>query len=153
VFDAAMYAEADFAAAVDKRRSTTGTVMIMQAAAVLWISKLQSTFATSTAEAEYIASLTATKEGLWVRKLLQNIYTSVVTLNFKVDNQTAAFLISKHTAGKSGRSKHIDFPFNFVRKRFHHGKVSVSVVPTGEQRANIFTKQLSGPVLKKHREL
>jgi hypothetical protein len=77
LFEAAMYAEADFAADADKRRGTTGTIMIMQAAAVLWISTLQSIFATSTAEAEYIASVTATKEGLWERKLLHNIYITL----------------------------------------------------------------------------
>jgi hypothetical protein len=77
--------------------------MIMQGAAVLWISKLQSIVATSTAEAEYIASATATKEGLGVRKLLGDIYGRVATLNLKVDNQAAIVLISVHTAGKSGR--------------------------------------------------
>jgi hypothetical protein len=152
VLEAAMYADADFAADVDKRRSTTGAVMLMQGAAVLWISKLQSIVATSTAEAEYIASATATKEGLWVRKLLGDIYGRVATLNLKVDNQAAIVLISEHTAGKSGRSKHIDLQFNFVSESFQRGEVSVSFVPTAEQRADIFTKQLSGPVFKKHRE-
>jgi hypothetical protein len=64
---------------------------------------------------------------------------------------SAVVLISKHITGKSGRSNHIDLQFNFVSKRFHRGEVSVSFVPTGEQHANVFTKQLSGPVLKKHR--
>jgi transposase InsO family protein len=153
VIDATMYADADFAADVDKRKSTTGAVMIMQGAAVVWISKLQPIVATSTAEAEYIAAATATKEGLWVRKLLGDIYGTVSPLNLKVDNQSAIVLISEHTAGKSGRSKHIDLQFNFVSERFQRGDVSVTFVPTAEQRADIFTKQLSGPVFKKHRDV
>jgi hypothetical protein len=54
------YSDADFAADVDKRRSTTGAVMLMNGAAVLWISKLQSVVATSTTEAEFIAAAMAT---------------------------------------------------------------------------------------------
>jgi hypothetical protein len=61
-----MFSDADFAANIDRRRSTTGAVMLMHDAAVLWISKLQSVVATSTTEAEFIAAAMATKEGLWV---------------------------------------------------------------------------------------
>jgi hypothetical protein len=102
VLEAAMYADADFAADVDKRRGTTGAVIIMQGAAVFWISKLQSIVATSTAVAE-MASATATKEGLWIRKLLGDIYGKVATLNLTVNNQ-AGIVLSEYTAGKSGRS-------------------------------------------------
>jgi hypothetical protein len=65
-----LFRDADFAADLDKRRSTTGAVMLMQRAANVWVSKLQSIVATSTAEAEFIAAAMATKSGLWVRKLL-----------------------------------------------------------------------------------
>jgi Reverse transcriptase (RNA-dependent DNA polymerase)/Integrase core domain/GAG-pre-integrase domain len=152
VYDA-MYTDADFAADIDKRRSTTGAAMMMQGAAVLWISKLQPIVATSTAEAEYIASATATKEGLWVRKLLGDIHGKVSTVNLKVDNQSAIVLISEHTAGKSGRSKHIDLQFHFVSERFQRGEISVTFVPTADQHADIFTKQLGGPEFRRHRDV
>jgi hypothetical protein len=42
-----MYSDADFAADVDKRRSTIAAVMMMQSAVVSWTSKLQSIVATS----------------------------------------------------------------------------------------------------------
>jgi histone deacetylase 1/2 len=148
-----MYTDADFAADVDKRRSTTGAVMLMQHAAVMWLSKLQSIVATSTAEAEYIAAAMATKDGLWVRKLLGEIYGKVSPLNLMVDNQSAVVLISQHTAGQSGRTKHIDVQYHFVRDRFQRGDVSVTFVPTGDQHADIFTKQLAGPEFRKHRSI
>jgi hypothetical protein len=68
VSDLNIFSDADFAADIDRRRSTKGAVMLMHGAAVLWISKLQSVVATSTTEAEFIAAAMATKEGLWVRK-------------------------------------------------------------------------------------
>jgi hypothetical protein len=153
VYACEMYTDADFAADLDKRRSTTGAVMLMQGAAVLWLSKLQSIVATSTTEAEYIAAAMGTKEGLWVRKLLGDIYGRVSPLKLMVDNQAAVVLISEHTAGQSGRTKHIDVQFHFVRDRFQRGDVSVNFVPTADQRADMFTKQLAGPEYRRHRSL
>lgn len=153
VFACELYTDADFAADVDKRRSTTGAVMLMQGAAVLWISKLQSVVATSTTEAEFIAAAMATKEGLWVRKLLGELSGQSKPLNLAVDNQAAVVLISEHTAGQSGRTKHIDVQFQFVRDRFQRGDISVRFVPTSQQRADMFTKQLGGPEFRKHRSV
>jgi hypothetical protein len=146
-----MYTDADFAADVDKRKSTTGAVMMMQGAAVSWTSKLQSVVATSTAEAEYIAAATGSKEGLWARKMLGEIYGKVSPLMLRIDNEPAIVLITEHTAGQSGRTKHIDVQFHFVRDRYQHGDLAVKFVSTQEQKADMFTKQLPGPAFRKHR--
>jgi hypothetical protein len=119
----------------------------------LWISKLQSTVATSTTEAEYVAASTATKEGLWVRKLLGEIYGRVSPLHLRVDYQAAIVLISENTAGQSGRTKHIDVQFHFVRDRFQKVDISVYFVSTNDQHADIFTKQIAGPMFKNHRSI
>ena len=146
-----MLTDADFAADPDRRRSTTGAVLIMHGAAVMWISRLQSIVATSTAESEFIAACTAMKGGLWVRKLLSELYGHVAPLRLRIDNHAAIILISEHTAGQSGRTKHIDVQYHFVKDRYQRGDVSVKYVATGDQRADIFTKQLPGPAFKKHR--
>jgi hypothetical protein len=148
-----MFSDADFAADIDRRRSTTGAVMLMHGAAVLWISKLQSVVATSTTEAEFIAAAMATKEGLWVRKLLGEMNGEVTLLTLYVDNQAAVVLISEHTAGQNGRTKHIDVQYQFVRDRYQRGDVSVEFVSTVEQRADMFTKQLGGPEFRRHRTI
>jgi hypothetical protein len=153
VCDWEMYTDADFAADVDKRRSTTGAVMMMQGAAVAWISKLQSIVATSTAEAEYIVAAMACKQGLWVHKMLGDIYGKVSPLILRVDNQPAIVLITEHTAGQSGRTEHIDVQFHFVRDRYQYGDLVVKFVCTEDQRADIFTKQLPGPAFRKHRSI
>ena len=63
------YSDSDYAADVDKRRSTSGMVITYNGSAVMWFSKLQTVTACSTTEAEYISAAQATKEGLWLRKL------------------------------------------------------------------------------------
>ena len=148
-----MFTDADFAADSDKRRSTTGAVMLMHGAAVLWISKLQSVVATSTTEAEFIAAAMATKEGLWVRKVLGEITGTMQPLHLSVDNQAAIVLVSEHTAGQSGRTKHIDVQYQFVRDRYQRGDLSIQFVPTTDQRADMFTKQLGGPEFRRHRSI
>jgi hypothetical protein len=75
----------------------------------------------------------------------------VTPLNLYVDNQAAVALISEHTAGQSGRTKHVDVQYQFVRDRYQRGDVSVEFVSTVEQRADMFTEQLGGPEFRRHR--
>ncbi|GKD57314.1 retrotransposon protein, putative, ty1-copia subclass [Tanacetum coccineum] len=54
----------------DDLKSQTGYVFILNGGAVDWKSAKQSIFATSSAEAEYIAAYDASKEAVWVRKFI-----------------------------------------------------------------------------------
>ena len=87
-----------------------------------------------------------------MRKLLGETYGQVSSLKLNVDNQSASVLISEHNAGQSGRTKHIDVPFHLVRDRYERGDLSVAYVPTADQRADIFTKQLAEPDFQKDRK-
>lgn len=145
-----MFSDANHAPLKDNRKSTTGALAIMQGAAVSWLSKLQQVVATSTAEAEYIAAGTATKQGLWLRKLLAEINGKVQPLKLHVDNQSAIVLATEHTAGTSDRTKHIDIQYHFIRDRYQRGDIAISFVPTSGQHADIFTKQVPGPEFRRH---
>ena len=115
---AVLYTDADFAADVDKRRSTTGTVLMVNGTAVLWSSKLQSVVATSTTESELIAACMGVKDALWVRKLLYELCGAMGKVRLMVDNQSALILITQPTAGQSARTKHIDIQYHFVKERY-----------------------------------
>ena len=57
----------------DNRRSRTGFIAMMCGAPVTWGSKLQSTVALSTVEAEYMAISAAVQEVLFLRQLTTNL--------------------------------------------------------------------------------
>ena len=63
----------ELAGDLDNRRSTSGHVYLVGGGTVIWYSKHQSTVATSTAEAEYIALYHATREAIWLRQLMADI--------------------------------------------------------------------------------
>ncbi|GJZ64151.1 retrotransposon protein, putative, ty1-copia subclass [Tanacetum coccineum] len=57
----------------DDLKSQTGYVYVLNRGVVDWKSTKQSIFATSSAEAEYIAAYNASKEAVWVRKFISGL--------------------------------------------------------------------------------
>ncbi|GKD48231.1 hypothetical protein Tco_1277207 [Tanacetum coccineum] len=62
------YTNAGYLTDADDLKSQTGYVFILNGGVVDWKSVKQSIFATSFAEAEYIAAFDASKEAVWVMK-------------------------------------------------------------------------------------
>jgi hypothetical protein len=66
------YCDADWGGDLEDRR-TTWFVFIMGGGAISWSSKRQPTIALSTTEAEYMANTQATKEAIWITKLMMDL--------------------------------------------------------------------------------
>ena len=67
------YVDADYVGELDDRRLTTGYVFTLTGGPICWRSMIQSTFATSTIEAEYMAVAEAAKEALWLTWLVREL--------------------------------------------------------------------------------
>ncbi len=67
------YSDADWGGCKITRKSTSGNVFLVAGGAVSWRSKKQTCVATSTCEAEYIASYLASKESIWLSRLFANL--------------------------------------------------------------------------------
>jgi len=135
------YSDADFAADVDSRRSTTGYVFIYNGAAISWVSKIQPTVAASTIEAEYVAGAMAAKEAIWLRRLLGSLTGTTKAVQMKCDNQGALALM--HNAVSSSRTKHIDISHHFIRENVSEKQIIMEHVPTGKMTADALTKPLA----------
>ncbi|PSC67053.1 Retrovirus-related Pol poly from transposon TNT 1-94, partial [Micractinium conductrix] len=132
-----VFCDADHAGDIDTRRSTTGRLHL-QRGAISWASRLQPTVAASTTEAEYISAATTIKEGLWLRKLFQDLSLDLHTVAICADSQTALKLLKNPIV--SNRSKHIDVVHHFARERVARNEVTFEYISTESMVADALTK-------------
>ena len=84
------FCDADWGGDLDDRRSTTGFVFMLNGGPITWQSRSQTSVALSTLEAEYMAMAEATKEGIWLRSLLQDLgHEQAESVVIRIDNQSA----------------------------------------------------------------
>jgi len=134
------YCDSDYAGDTGARHSTTGYVFVHNSGAISWSSKKQPTVAVSTTEAEYMAAGAAVKEGLWLRKLMQDLHLDVDHVQIMGDNQATLKLLRNPIS--SVRTKHIDVVHHFARERVLRNEVAFHYISTAEQIADVFTKAL-----------
>jgi hypothetical protein len=140
-FDFKAFCDADYAADVSTRRSTTGFIFLLNGTAISWSSKLQKTVALSTSEAEYMAAAAAIKEALWLKTLFTDLSVPLTgPFNLYVDNQAALKILRNPVT--TPRSKHIDVLYHFARERVMSGDIAVSYVESAHNLADVFTKPL-----------
>jgi hypothetical protein len=124
----------------------SGFVFMLGGAAVSWSSKKQTSVALSSTEAEYIAAAHATKEVIWLRRLLTDLgldLDSPTTLH--VDNQSAIAIV--RNSEFHDRTKHIEIRHHFLRQKVEEEEIHLAYIPTEDQTADILTK---GLVREKH---
>ncbi|GMI70512.1 hypothetical protein HRI_000720500 [Hibiscus trionum] len=137
-----VYTDADWAGAVNDRRSTSGYCSYVWGNLVTWRSKKQSVVARSSAEAEYRALSHGICEGMWLQRLMGELklsYTKPITLY--CDNQAAVSIA--HNPVHHDRTKHVEIDRHFITEKINKGEVCVSYLPTRQQVADVLTKSLS----------
>lgn len=147
-----VHTDSNFAEKADDRRSVSGVLVSLGYSTICAFSSTQKTTSLSTAEAEYLALGDGVKEALFAKSVASFIVPSLLqkTIMVYVDNEGAIKLATNPFS--SARTKHIDVRFHFVRELVSSGTIEVEYVPTTEQRADILTKALVGPIFREHRD-
>ena len=144
------YSDSDFAGDISDRKSTTGSVILLNSGSIVWTSHRQKCVATSTTEAEYIACSVCIKDTIWVNRFLNEIgikqAKSPVVL---CDNQPAVRMI--HSNEILRRTRHIEVSLYFVREKVKNKEVNVEHIGSPNQVADILTKPLPLQTFLKHR--
>jgi len=131
------YSDSDWAV----RHSTSGFVFSFMKAAISWGSKKQKSVALSSCEAEIVAASEASKEGVYLRRFIDELGLGHESpTDIKVDNQAARNLA--YNPEHHERTKHIHRRHFFVREKVEEGLLSVPFVRTVDNWADFFTKPL-----------
>ena len=123
------------------RKSTSGAIFLVAGGAVSWRSKKQTCVATSTCEAQYIASCLATKKSMQLAGLLGDLEDKEPQqFSIKIDNNGAVDT-GKNTSINQ-RNKRIDLQYNFVRDSVQAKRIELVPCETGNQVADPLKKPL-----------
>ena len=135
------FADSDYAGDVSKR-STMGTLVMLNGGPVSWGSVLGKTVATSTCEAEINAAVVAAKDALHFSRMLSDLrLKAAAPLQIAEDN---AACIAQATAGirHVRNAKHYEVKLRFLQQLVVDQKVQFLYCPTDQQLADFFTKPL-----------
>ena len=123
-------------------KSTSGWVVLWQSAALSWGSRKQKSIALSTCEAEIIALSEATKDVVYLRKLVDGLGdTEPEPTQLATDSQSARDV--SYNPMHHDRMKHVQRRHFFVRDMVESFEIRVPYVPTNENIADFFTKPLA----------
>ncbi|KAG9220206.1 hypothetical protein CCMSSC00406_0010205 [Pleurotus cornucopiae] len=145
------YSNADFASDQD-RYSILGYAFFIGHGAISWSSKKQPLVTLSSCESEYVALTHASKELLWLRKLVEEIFAPLKSLTTLYCDDQGAIILSKDSTFHA-HTKHIDTCFHFICQTVINNQVQLIYCPTNEMVADIFTKSLTHIRFEKFRSL
>ena len=136
------YADADYAGNPDNTKSRSGYLFTFNSSPVSWSSKLQSVTAQSTTESELIAACEASKEAVWLRRLVSEIFPSTTRpTTLYCDNQSTIEIIKNPVQHQ--RCKHIEVKYFYIREQVEKKEIDITYVKSEDQLADTFTKPLS----------
>ncbi|XP_071695131.1 secreted RxLR effector protein 161-like [Rutidosis leptorrhynchoides] len=145
------YTDADWGRGMDKRKSTSGFVFLLNKGTISWSSKKQSCIALSTMEAEFVAFSAVIQEAVWLIIILSSLGVVGNTINRSLiysDNK-ASIAYSKDYKFHC-KIKHIDIKYNFVKDKVARKDVSMQYISTHDMLADPLTKPIPRDAFVKH---
>lgn len=134
------YSDADYAGCKIDRKSTSCSCQFLGDRLISWFSKKQTSIATSTAEAEYLAAESCCAQILWIQQQLRDYGIRSKEAPILCDN-TSAISITYNPVLHS-RTKHVDIRHHFIREHVMKKDIRLEYISTDLQAADIFTKPL-----------
>jgi hypothetical protein len=143
-----IFTDSNWAANVYNRKSVSGFVIFLQDTPVMWKSQQQQSVALSSTEAEYYTTAEATKEIKFIVQVLESMHIKVQKPIIVHLNVGAIFVAKNASATK--HTRHIDARYHFVREYIIDGYIKIMFVSTKDNRADMFTKNVTSEVYEEH---
>jgi hypothetical protein len=144
------YSDSDFDGDKENGVSTSGYLMSLGSTIVSWRSHKQSVPTDSTTEEEYVAVAEATKEIVWLRKILEDLQEKQVNSTPLLVDNTFAIKLAKNPRFHD-RTKHINTKYHLIRYHVEAKTIHLRHCSTNEQIVDIFTKALGREKIEKFR--
>jgi hypothetical protein len=105
--------------------------------------------ALSVTEAELFAGVMCVQDMLFIMRVLNSLGLQVeLPMILEIDNKGAKDLINNWSIG--GRLRHVEVKQFFLRELKEQGLLKVNWLNSEDNTADIFTKNLGGPLFNKH---
>jgi hypothetical protein len=145
------FADSDYAAD-ETRRSTMGTVVMMNGGPISWSSVLGKTVALSTCEAEVNAAVSAAKDALHLQRMLFDLgyAQSSDTLQIAEDN-SACIAQAESGLRHVRKAKHYEVRLRFLQQLVVDREIEFVYCPTDRMLADFFTKPLDSEKFQRFR--
>ena len=131
------------------RHSSQGILLKLFGAPLFWRASKQSVVTTSSTEAELLALSHGTKEAKYQCRLFEELHLHIPKIRAFCDNAQTLNIINKNITALNSGIKHIDVHNHWLRGEAASGTVEFLYIPTHEQEADGFTKQLPSTKHKK----
>jgi hypothetical protein len=138
--DVLAYSDANHGTGHDDKRSISGVILHVFGGPVSWSSKVQPVTSLSTCESEFRAMSTASREALWLQKILHLFDVPSVPFIIKGDNESAISSVKNYTTTKY--TKHIAIHLDFMKDYYKKGVLHFVHVHGRYNPADVLTKAL-----------
>ena len=134
------------------RRSTSGAVLFLAGAGVLYLSKGQDAIALSSTHSEIMAASLAALEATFLARLVYSITgIDLLPVDMFIDNKGAVDMSVNDVS--NNRSKHIERRHRKIRELVESGHILARRISTDDNVADIFTKPLPRKAFEKFRRM
>jgi hypothetical protein len=146
-----VFCDSDWSGDSETRISVTGFILYIMNAPVCWRSKSQKGVTLSSTEAEYVAMSEAVKEVKFIYDLIRDIGIEFeFPIIVKTDNVGAMFMAQNSSSG--ARTRDVDTRYHFVRENLDDGIIKIKFIKSVENQSDIFTKNVTQEIYKRHVE-
>jgi hypothetical protein len=148
-FELSGVADASYKPYHDTALSVGGHAVFMNGASVVEKSKIQPSTTLSVTEAELGSGVDCVQDMLFAMRVIESIGLRVrKPMKLTIDNKGAVDYSNNWSSG--GRMRHACIKLSFIRELKEKDVIEVNWCRSEEMAADLFTKNLSGPIFKLH---
>ena len=140
-------------------RSRHGYIIMYQGCPIVWASKMQTEIALSSTESEFIGLSMALRNTIPLMELIKELQahgfkmsSTQPKVHCRVFEDNSGALEIAKVPKMRPRTKHINIKYHHFRDYVERGEITIHPIRSEDQPADLLTKPVPEPVLRKHRE-